>query len=243
MNPVNLLRKYEGEMTALRKFATSFPGYGNLSKLPSGTAQLQQIRRPVVAKLWVEQNPDRDDLNYDDPVAVAREVPTNWWLEHVSCKYILSLLVHKDNKDISSQPANLPAGPKRKDIREAKRKSVEKERADTRRLLMSEVSGGNLSSLSEKENVDHEAKKAKIDGMRSVIGLKKIEAISSQIAVMERLENVYVARMGREAYERKLVNLVNKLPDINDEDEEQLQMTNPEEQLTPMLATTPDENE
>jgi hypothetical protein len=68
-------------------------------------AQLQQIRRPVVAKLWVEQNPDRDDLNYDDPVAVAREVPTNWWLEHVSCKYILSLLVHKDNKDISSQPA------------------------------------------------------------------------------------------------------------------------------------------
>ena len=108
---------------------------------------------------------------------------------------------------------------------------------------MSENSGGNVSSLSEKENVDHKAKKAKIDGMRSVIGLKKIEAISSQIAVMERLENVYVARIGREAYERKLVNLVNKLPDVNDEDEEQLQMTNPEEQLTPMSATTPDENE
>ena len=35
MNPVNLLRKYESEMTALRKFATKFPGYGNLSKLPS----------------------------------------------------------------------------------------------------------------------------------------------------------------------------------------------------------------
>ena len=109
-------------------------------------------------------------------------------------------------------------------------------------MLMMDVSGGNVSSLSEKENVDHEAKKAKINGMRSAIGLKKIEAISTQIAVMERLENVYVARMGGEAYECKLVNLVNKLPDINDEDEEQLQMTNPEEQLTPMSATTPDEN-
>jgi hypothetical protein len=30
MNPVNLLCKYEGEMTALRKFATKFPGYGEL---------------------------------------------------------------------------------------------------------------------------------------------------------------------------------------------------------------------
>ena len=108
---------------------------------------------------------------------------------------------------------------------------------------MTEVSGGNASSLSEKENMDHKAKKVKINGMRSVIGLKKIEAISTQIAVMERLENVYVARMGGEAYERKLVNLVNKLPDKNDEDEEQLQTTNPEEQLSPMSATTPDENE
>ena len=49
--------------------------------------------------------------------------------------------------------------------------------------------------------------------------------------------------MGGEAYERKLVNLVNKLPDINDEDDKQLQTANPEEQLTPMSATTPDENE
>ncbi len=108
---------------------------------------------------------------------------------------------------------------------------------------MTEVSGGNISSLLEKDNVEHKAKKAKIDGMRSVIGLKKIEAISTHIAVMERLENVYVARMGREAYEHKLVNLVNKLPDINDEDEEQLQTTNPEEQLTPMSATTSDNSE
>ena len=49
--------------------------------------------------------------------------------------------------------------------------------------------------------------------------------------------------MGRDAYECKLVNFVNKLPDINDEDEEQLQTTNLEEQLTPMSATTSDNNE
>lgn len=53
--------------------------------------------------------------------------------------------------------------------------------------------------MSETDDVDQLAKKAKIDGMRLVINMKKIEAINTQTAVMERLENVYVAKMGREA--------------------------------------------
>ena len=59
MTAENLLRKYETELTILRRFAYKFPGVGNLSKLPSGTAQLQQLRHPLVAKLWVEKNPVR----------------------------------------------------------------------------------------------------------------------------------------------------------------------------------------
>jgi hypothetical protein len=57
MSAENLLSKYESELTTLHRFAYKFPGVGNLSKLPSGTAQLQQLRRPLVAKLWVEKNP------------------------------------------------------------------------------------------------------------------------------------------------------------------------------------------
>jgi hypothetical protein len=56
MSAENLLRKYESELTTLQRFAYNFPGVGNLSKLPSGTAHLQQLRRPLVAKLWVEKN-------------------------------------------------------------------------------------------------------------------------------------------------------------------------------------------
>jgi hypothetical protein len=59
MTPTNLLRKYEGKLTLLKKFAYKFPGFGNSSKLPSGTAQLQQLRRPLVTKLWAEHNPVR----------------------------------------------------------------------------------------------------------------------------------------------------------------------------------------
>ena len=115
MSPTNLHCKYETEMISLKKFAYKFPGFGNLSKLPS-TAQLQQLRRPLIAKRWAEQNPAREDLDYNDPVAVATQIPPTWWLEHSLCKYILSVLVHKDNKDISTEPAKLPGGPKHNDL-------------------------------------------------------------------------------------------------------------------------------
>jgi hypothetical protein len=235
MSPAILHRKYESEITSLKKFAYKFPGFGNLSKLPSGTSQLQQLRRPVVAKLWAEQNPAREDLDYDDPVAVAMQIPPTWWLQHSSCKYILSVLVHKDNKDISMEPMKLPAGPKRNDIWKVMKRAVEKERANDRvQSLVVRGSGGDVSVVSEKDDADMLAKKATIDGMRLVINLKKIEAINTQIAVMERLENVYVARMGRDAYEQKLVNLANKLPDMLEEEEEQPRNL---ERLTPQSAT------
>jgi hypothetical protein len=53
-------------------------------------------------------------------------------LEHKSCKYILSVLVHKNNKDVMTQPIKLPPGPTRKEVREKSRKATEKERADAK---------------------------------------------------------------------------------------------------------------
>ena len=41
-------------------------------------------------------------------------------------------------------------------------------------------------------DVDHELKKAKVDGMRSVIDKNKVDAIMSQISVMRGLEEICV---------------------------------------------------
>jgi hypothetical protein len=51
MNANNLLHKYETEVTALKKFAYGFPGFGDLNKLPSWTPKLQHLRKPVVSQL------------------------------------------------------------------------------------------------------------------------------------------------------------------------------------------------
>jgi len=41
MNAEKPLRKYEGEMTALKKIVYTYLPAGNLSNLPSGTTQVQ----------------------------------------------------------------------------------------------------------------------------------------------------------------------------------------------------------
>jgi len=59
-----LWRKYENELNEVRKFALKFPGVGNLLRLPSGTAQLQQMKRPLIIKLWKEKYPAERGVDY-----------------------------------------------------------------------------------------------------------------------------------------------------------------------------------
>ena len=53
----SLLRKYKTYVGDIRKFALHFPGIKSMSKLPSGTMQLSQMKLPVVAKLWKVTHP------------------------------------------------------------------------------------------------------------------------------------------------------------------------------------------
>ena len=160
-------------------------------------------------------------LNYDDPVAVNESIPHDWWLADESCKYILSVLVHKDNKDISTKPTKQPPGPTRTEVRENKTKEIAKERLAAKAQRPIEVLQADGTVAVEKYgDVEHQTKKAKVDGMRSVIDKNRIDGIMSQISVMRGLEDIYVARMGRDEYERRLVNLANQMPGMTMMDEE-----------------------
>jgi hypothetical protein len=49
----SLLRKYKTYDGVIRKFALHFPGIKSMSKLPSGTTQLSQMKGPVVISCCV----------------------------------------------------------------------------------------------------------------------------------------------------------------------------------------------
>ena len=130
-----------------------------------------------------------------------------------SCKYLLSVLVHKDNKDLSTRPAKQPSGPTRAAVRGKKKEETENERSAVKaQRPIGVVQPDGTVAVEKYSDVDLQPKKAKVDGMRSVIDKNRVDAIMSQISVMRGLEEIYISRMGREEYERRLVNLVNQMP-------------------------------
>ena len=160
-----LWRKYENELNEVRKFALKFPGVGNLSRLPSGTTQLQQMKRPLIIKLWKEKYPAESGVDYDDDISVWANIPKGWWLNHDFCKYILSCFVHKDNKDISTKPTEQPPGHSSIEARGRKEKALEVERAVTKADRPVEKYG----------DVDHQLKKIRVEGMQSQVLKNRVQ--------------------------------------------------------------------
>jgi hypothetical protein len=115
------------ELNEVRKFSFKFAGTGNLSKLPSSTAQLQQMKHLLIIKIWKEKYPDVTGVDYNDDVSVWANIPKGWWLNHDICKYILSCLVHKENKDITTNPMTQPPGHTCIEARGRKEKALEGE--------------------------------------------------------------------------------------------------------------------
>ena len=126
----------------------------------------------------------------------------------------MSVLVHKDNKDIATNPTLLPPGLTRSAVRAKEKQTIQKKREATKLTPQHPVSVSKKAtgSVSLSDDVEHEAKKARVDGMQSVIDKNKVEAITAQIALVRQLEDVYFSRMGRDRYELQLVNLVNQMP-------------------------------
>ena len=204
-----LWRKYKSELNEARKFALKFPGVGNLSKLPSGTAQLHQMKKPLIIKLWKEKYPDETGVDYDDDVSLWQNIPDGWWLNHDVCKYILACLVHKDNKDITTRPTQQPPGHSRVEVRERKEKALGGQRAAAKADRPVEKYG----------DVDHQLKKVRVEGLQSQVAKNRadavktrVDAIRAQIEMMQQMESVYVRKMGQDKYDDMIVSLMNQMP-------------------------------
>ena len=132
-------------------------------------------------------------------------------MNHDICKYIISCLVHKDNKDFTTKPTHQPPGHSRLEARGRKEKALEGERAVAKADRPVEKYG----------DVDHHIKKIRVEGMQSQVlknradAIKtRVDAIRTQIELMQQMESIYVRRMGQDKYDDMIVLLINQLPSM-----------------------------
>ena len=144
-----------------------------------------------------------EGLDYEDAAAVQASIPETWWLSSLSCKYMLSCFVHKDCKDLSTQPTKLPAGHNRKDARANSRAVLAKEREESKaeRIIEGERYG----------DVEHTMKKARVVGMQAQAEKISIETIQTKLKLLRENANVYKSMHGEELYNKMVVDLINNM--------------------------------
>ena len=132
-------------------------------------------------------------------------------MNHDIYKNILSCLVHKDNKDIMTKPAHQPPGHSHVEARGRKEKALEGERAVAKADCRLEKYG----------DLDHQIRKIRAERVQSQV-LKNhadvikmhVDAIITQIKIMQQMESVYVRRMGQDKYDDMIDSLINQLPSM-----------------------------
>ena len=135
--------------------------------------------------------------------SVAGNISNTWWLTHPSCQFMLSCFVHKDNKDIFTNAADLPGGKTRETARKDKFEALVEARASAK--VNRPVTYG---------DVEYQMKKARVEGMASQIDRNKIANINEQIKMMRDQEEMFVSAYGEDTYRSMILGLMNGLPGL-----------------------------
>ena len=135
------------------------------------------------------------------------EILSGWWLESNNCKCMLACFVHKDYKDLSSKPTKLPPDKSRKDARKDKQRANKEERAVAK--LDHPVAENSRERYGD---VDHQIKKAKVQGIQSSAEKIAVDSIIAQINVTRENKDEYILIYGEEKYKNIIANLLCQLP-------------------------------
>ena len=164
-------------------------------------AKAELLAAHDVCPIFATQN--EEGLDYEDAAAVQGAIPETWWLNSLSCKYMLSCFVHKDCKDLSTRPTELPAGHNRKVARANSRAvlATEREESKAERIVGGERYG----------DVEHTMKKARVVGMQAQAEKIAIETIQTKLKLLRENADVYKAMHGEGLYNKMVVDLLNKM--------------------------------
>ena len=117
---------------------------------------------------------------------------------------MLCCFVHKDCKDLSTRPTELPSGHTRKEARVNSRAVLAKEREESK---AEQFVGGDERY----GDVEHQLKKARVVGMQAQAEKISIETIQTKLKLLRENADVYKLMHGEELYNKMVVDLINKM--------------------------------
>jgi hypothetical protein len=121
---------------------------------------------------------------------------------------MLACFVHKDCKDISMRPLDLPPGRTRVEARE-----------DSHRTLEGETEVGMSKHLPDQfTEIEQELKQARVVGMKAQAAQIAIQTIQAKIHMLRENLDVYIKMNGQLAYNKMLSGLVTRMTRMGDEE-------------------------
>jgi hypothetical protein len=161
---------------------------------------------------------DRTDEEIDELI------DSTYWLD--DCDHILTLKVHKDNREFSPDCADKPAGKTRKEQRATTSKRVETKRAEEReereqaietRVAIRAAAAETNRELTYESILSSRQKHVNASGKNLE---RKIKMLERKIKMMERHQNIFEKKHGADWYEQKLSELLEALLACNMEQDD-----------------------
>ena len=139
----------------------------------------------------VEEDKTDDDYWYQD-------IPHNYFFHTRKLWALLAVLVHHESPDLHPTPSECAPGANRSQVRAGTQKRASEERHDAR-----------IAAL---DNQDMEFKKAKLSATQGVVIRQQNDSVSAQLEMFRQNREPYIEVLGEEAYNNKLVSLLQNLP-------------------------------
>ena len=121
---------------------------------------------------------------------------------------MLACLVHKDCKDISLRPMELPPGCTRVEAREDARSTLELEWIDAR----------SKRSHDPFTEVEHQLKQARVVGMKAQAAQIALQTIQTKIQMLRENAEVYIQTHGQHGYNEMIAGLLTRMARMGEND-------------------------
>ena len=137
----------------------------------------------------------------DNDNDVMTQMPKDYWLKGENTKFLLACMVHRTNKEIATQCSSLPAGSTREVQRNNAAARVAAERSAARK------------ERKKRENEDITGQRIRNSMGQTSLIKSRNELVMTQIRMYNENKDAFVATMGQDAFNAKIMELLNKLPD------------------------------